>query len=114
MLTALGLGGVTAYQVTRFRAELALRFALGSTRWGLVGLVLSRVLRSVVGGVVVGLGFSLWTSRMAESMLFGVEPWDAVVFAGAAMTLMIVGLLAGWVPAYRASRLNPGRALTET
>ena len=114
LLTALGLGGVTAYQVTRLRSEFAVRFALGSTRRRLVALVLSRVLRSVVGGVVVGLGFSLWTSRMAESMLFGVQPWDPVVFAGAAVTLMLVGLLAGWVPAYRVSRLNPGRALTST
>ncbi len=45
-------------------------------------------------------------------MLFGVEPWDPVVFAGAAVTLTIVGLLAGSVPAYRASRLSPSRALT--
>ena len=113
LLTALGLGGVTAYRVTRLRSELAVRFALGSTQRRLVGLVLSGVLRSVVGGVIVGLGFSLWTSRAAESMLFGVEPWDPVALAGAAVTLVVVGVLAGWVPAYRASRLNPGRALTE-
>ena len=75
LLTALGLGGVTAYQVTRLRPELAVRVALGSTRSRLVGLVLSRVLRRVAGGGV-SLGFALWTSRMAESMLFGVEPRD--------------------------------------
>ena len=114
LLTALGLGGVTAYQVTRLRPELAVRVALGSTRGRLVGLVLSRVLRRVVGGVAVGLGFGLWTSRMAESMLFGVEPRDPVVFAGAAVTLAVVSLLAGWVPAYRASRLAPARALTDS
>ena len=114
LLTALGLGGVTAYQVTRLRPELAMRVALGSTRGRLVGLVLSRVLRRVAVGVVVGLGFGLWASRLAESMLFGVEPRDPVVFAGAAVTLTVVGLLAGWVPAYRASRLSPARALTET
>ena len=114
LLTALGLGGVTAYQVTRLRPELAVRVALGSTRGRLIGLVLSRVLRGVFGGVAVGLGFGLWTSRMAESMLFGVEPRDPVVFAGAALTLAVVGLLAGWVPAYRASRLDPARALTDS
>ena len=114
VLTALGLGGVTAYRVARLRSELAVRFALGSTRGRLVGLVLSRVLRSMVGGVVVGLGFSLLMSQMAESMLFGVEPREPIVYAGAAVTLTVVGLLAGWVPAYRASRLNPARALTET
>ena len=114
LLTALGLGGVTAYQVTRLRPELAVRLALGSTRGRLVGLVLSRLLRRVVGGVAIGLGFGLWTSRIAESMLFGVEPRDPVVFAGAAVTLAVVGLLAGWVPAYRASRLDPARALTDS
>ena len=114
LLTALGLGGVTAYQVTRLRPELAVRVALGSTRGRLVGLVLSRVLRRFAAGVVVGLGFGLWVSRMAESMLFGVEHRDPVVFAGAAVALTVVGLLAGCVPAYRASRLNPTRALTET
>lgn len=89
-------------------------YALGSTRGRLVGLVLSRVLRRVAGGVAVGLGFGVWTSRMAESMLFGVEPRGPVVFAAAAVTLAVVGLLAGWVPAYRASRLDPARALTDS
>ena len=114
LLTALGVGGVTAYHATRRRPELAVRAALGSTRGRLVGLVLSRVLQRVVGGVVVGLGFAFWTSRLAESMLFGIEPRDPVVFAGAALTIVVVGLLAGWVPAYRASRLHPARTLTET
>ncbi|MCY4075702.1 MAG: ADOP family duplicated permease [Acidobacteria bacterium] len=114
LLTALGVGGVTAYHATRRRPELAVRAALGSTRGRLVGLVLSRVLQRVVAGVVVGLGFALWTSRLAESMLFGIEPRDPVVFAGAALTIAVVGLLAGWVPAHRASRLHPARTLTET
>ena len=113
MLAALGLGGVTAYQVARLRPELAVRAALGSTRGRLVGLVLARVLRRVVAGVVVGLLFGLWASRMAESMLFGVQPRDPIVFAGAAVTLLVVGLLAAWVPAQRASRLDPARALIE-
>ena len=114
LLTALGVGGVTAYHATRRRPELAVRVALGSTRGRLVGLVLSRVLQRVVGGVVVGLGLAFWTSRLAESMLFGIEPRDPVVFAGAALTIAVVGLLAGWVPAYRASRLQPARTLTGT
>ena len=114
LLTALGLGGVTACQVTRLRPEFAVRLALGSTRGRLIELVLSRVLRPVVGGVAVGLGFGLWTSPMAESMLFGVESRDPVVFAGAAVTITIVGLLAGWLPAYRGSLLDPGRALTDS
>ena len=63
---------------------------------------------------VVGLGFAFWTSRLAESMLFSIEPRDPVVFAGAALTITVVGLLAGWVPAYRAARLHPARTLTET
>ncbi len=114
LLTALGVGGVTAYHATRRRPELAVRVALGSTRARLLGLVLSRVLVRVVAGVVVGLAFAFWASRLAESMLFGIEPRDPVVFAGAAATITVVGLLAGWVPAYRASRLHPARALTET
>ena len=114
VLTALGMGGVTAYQVTRLHPELAVRVAPGSTRGRLVGLVLSRVLRRLVGGVAVGLGLGLGASRMLESLWFGVEPRDPVVFAGAAVALTVVGLFAGWVPAYRASRLNPARALTDS
>ena len=113
VLTALGLGGVTAYRVTRLRPELTVRWALGSTRGRLVALVLSKVLRSVVGGVIVGLGLSLWASQLAESLLYGVKPWDPVVFVIAAATVTLVGLLAGWVPAYEASRVDRAGTLTE-
>ena len=113
LLTALGLGGVTAYQVTRLRPELAVRVALGSTRSRLVGLVLSRVLRRVAGGRRSGI-------RPVDVTDGGVDavrrraPGPPVVFGAVAVTITVVGVLAGWVPAYRASRLDPARALTRT
>ena len=115
LLTALGVGGVTAYHATRRRPELAVRVALGSTRGRLVGLVLSRVLGRVVAGVVVGLAI-----RLLDVTAGGVDavrhraPRPRRLRRRRRSLITVVGLLAGWVPAYRASRLHPARALTET
>jgi predicted permease len=111
VLSGLGLYGVTAYAVGRRRAEIGIRLALGSTRAAIVQLVLQRVGWLVGIGIAAGAGLSLWLVRYVASLLYGVESRDPWTLIGAAVSLAVVGLLAGWLPARRASRVDPTVAL---
>jgi putative ABC transport system permease protein len=114
LLAGLGLYGVTAYAVARRRAEIGIRMALGAAPAGIVRLVLGRVCLLVGLGVTFGAGISLWASTLVASLLYGVEPRDPAVLIGAALTMAAVGVLAGWVPAYRTSRIDPAEVLRAT
>jgi putative ABC transport system permease protein len=114
LLAGLGLYGVTAYAVARRRAEIGIRMVLGAAPAGIVRLVLGRVSQLVGLGVILGVGVSLWMSTLIASLLYGVEPRDPMILFGAALTLSAVGVLAGGVPAYRASRIDPAEVLTES
>jgi ABC-type antimicrobial peptide transport system permease subunit len=107
LLAGLGLYGVTSYAVTRQRTEIGIRLALGAPGSRVVGLVLSRVTRLVGLGITVGIAVSLWLATLVASLLYGVEPRDPMTLVGAALTLAAVGASAGWLPAYRASRIDP-------
>ena len=107
LLAGLGLYGVTAYAVTRQRTEIGIRLALGAPAGGVVRLVLSRVALLVGLGIVTGAGVSMWISTFVAALLYGLEPRDPVTLAGGAITLAAVGALAGWLPAHRASRIDP-------
>ena len=111
VLSGLGLYGVTAYAVGRRRAEIGIRLALGSTRAAIVQLVLQRVGWLVGIGIAAGAGLSLWLVTYVASLLYGVESRDPWTIIGAAASLAIVGVLAGWLPARRASRVDPTVAL---
>jgi len=74
---------------------------------------LSRVASLVIIGVAVGAALSLWASRFVATLLYGLEPRDPATFIGAALLLGTVGLLAGWLPARRASRIDPTVVLRE-
>ena len=111
VLSGLGLYGVTAHAVGRRRAEIGIRLALGSTRAAIVQLVLQRVGWLVGTGIAAGAGLSLWLVKYVASLLYGVESRDPWTLIGAAASLAIVGLLAGWLPARRASRVDPTVAL---
>ena len=113
LLAALGLYGVTSYAVSRRRAEIGIRMALGAEPAGVARLVIARVFVLVALGVIIGTGVSWWSSRFVASLLYDLEPRDAVTLVSAAVTLTTVGAFAGWLPAYRASRIDPARVLRD-
>jgi putative ABC transport system permease protein len=114
LLAGLGLYGVTAYAVARRRTEIGIRMALGAAPAGVIRMVLSRVTALVGIGVLVGAGVSLWASRFVAALLYGLEPRDPVTLAGAALVLAAVGAIAGWLPAHRASRIDPAVVLRDS
>jgi len=113
LLAALGLYGVTSYAVTRRRAEIGIRMALGAAPGGVVRLVLTRVALLVALGIAAGAAVSLWASRFVATLLYGLEPRDPATLIGSAVVLASVGALAGWIPARRAARIDPAQVLRD-
>ena len=113
LLSALGLYGVTAYTVIRRRSEIAIRMALGATPTGIVKMVLLHAGGLVAVGVGFGWMLCLWGSRAIESLLYGVPPRDGWTFIGAALVLTGATMIAGWIPAWRASRADPALVLRQ-
>jgi putative ABC transport system permease protein len=111
LLSTLGLYGVIAYSVNQRTRELGVRLALGAQRATLLGMVLADGLRLAAVGVVVGLAAAAGATRVIAEFLFDVSALDAVTFIGTALLLVIVALLATYVPARRAARLDPMSAL---
>ena len=114
LLAGLGLYGVTSYAVTRRRAELGIRMALGAAPAIVIRLVLARVSILVAAGVAIGAALALWAARFVTALLYGLEPRDPATLVGAVITLVAVGALAGWLPSYRASRIDPAEVLRES
>jgi putative ABC transport system permease protein len=113
LMAAVGLYGVTSYAVSLQQTEIGIRMALGATRGAVMRLVLGRVSSLVGIGIVVGLALGAWASRFVATLLFGLEPGDPVTLIAAAVSLAVIGAVAGWLPAHRASRLDPARVLSE-
>jgi putative ABC transport system permease protein len=113
LLAAVGLYGVTAYSVSRRRAEIGIRMALGADAHGVIRLVLGRLALVLASGVVFGVALTWWTTRLVEKMLFGLGPRDPTTLVGATAVLVAIGLVAGWLPARRASRIDPVKVLRE-
>jgi putative ABC transport system permease protein len=113
LLSGLGLYGVTSYSVHRRRTEIAVRMALGANANGVVRNVLGRVGVMVVAGIALGAGLSLWLSKFVATLLFGLPPRDLRTLVIAATVLTITGVIAGWLPARRAARLDPTAILRE-
>ena len=110
-LAAIGLYGVMAFSVSRKTQEIGLRMALGATTGTVMKMILKQGAVQLGIGIALGLGIAAGLSRMLEFILFGVEPWDPAIFIGIVVTLTLVGLLACWVPAQRATRVDPMEAL---
>jgi predicted permease len=113
LLAGVGLYGVTAYSVGRRRQEIAIRIALGSAPGRVVRLVLARMVTLMAIGAAAGLAVSLWLGRYVASLLHGVPPRDPVTLAAAAIVIGAIGVAAAWIPAARASRADPLRAIRE-
>jgi ABC-type antimicrobial peptide transport system permease subunit len=114
LLAGLGLYGVTAHAVSRQRSEIGIRMALGAAPRSVVRLVLMRVTLLVVVGVAAGTGVSLWASKFVAALLYGVEPRDPATFVLATAVLLTVAALAAWLPAQRASRIDPLQVLRDS
>jgi putative ABC transport system permease protein len=113
LLAGLGLYGVTSYAVSRRRTEIGIRMALGAAPGSVVHLVLARVSILVGIGVLAGAGVSIWASTFVGTLLYGLEPRDPATLVMAAAVLAAVGAMAGWIPAHRASRIDPAEVLRE-
>jgi predicted permease len=111
LLASLGIYGVIAYSVTQRTQEIGIRMALGASRGRVQRGVLARTLWLVLAGIVVGTLGSFAASRAIASLLFGTQPTDLVTYAGMILLLTAVALVAGYLPARRASRINPMIAL---
>jgi predicted permease len=111
ILASLGIYGVISYNVTRQTQEIGIRMALGATRETVQRSILVRTLRLAALGLCIGAAASFAVARAIRSMLFGTQPTDPVTFAAMVALLLAVALLAGYLPARRASRIDPMSAL---
>ena len=113
ILSAIGLYGVMSYSVSQSKRELGLRMALGAGAPDLLRLVMSKGLALTAGGIVLGAIASLGLTSLIGNLLFNVGPRDPVAFATAFAMMTVVSLAACFLPAWRASRTDPVRALRD-
>jgi predicted permease len=111
LLAAIGLYGVLAYSVAQRTREIGVRMALGADTSQVLAMILSQVARMVLVGGILGVAGALALSKAAQSMLFQMTGADPVVMSASVLVLAVVALAAGFVPARRASRVDPMQAL---
>lgn len=113
ILAAVGIYSVLSYTVRRRVREIGIRMALGASNNDVVQMVLADGLKPILAGVVLGLAAALALSRVVSSLIYGVRATDPLTFAAVALLLLLVGIFATIVPAYRATRIEPVRILRE-
>jgi ABC-type antimicrobial peptide transport system permease subunit len=111
ILASVGIYGTLAQNVSRRTGEIGIRVALGAARADVLVMVLREAALFAVIGVIVGAAVAVGLGRYVEAMLFGVTAIDPIAICGAVTAMLIVALMAGWVPARRACRLDPMAAL---
>lgn len=111
VLAVVGIYGVIAYFVSQRTQEIGLRMALGATEKRVLAMVTYQALRPVLAGLAVGLAGAAAVTRVLSSLLYGVTATDPATFAGVLVVLAVAALLASWIPARRAARVDPSRAL---
>jgi predicted permease len=111
ILASIGIYGLMAYSVQQRTQEMGIRMAMGADRASIRNMVVWHGMRLALIGVVLGIGAAFGLTRLIASFLFGVKSWDPVVFVTVPVILAAVALLAVWLPASRAARLDPMQAL---
>jgi ABC-type antimicrobial peptide transport system permease subunit len=111
VLAAIGIYGLMAYSVQQRTQEIGIRMALGADRSTIRGLVVWNGMRLALVGVALGIGAAFGLTRLIASFLFGVKSWDPMVFVCVPIILCAVALMAVWLPATRAAKLDPMQAL---
>jgi predicted permease len=113
LLAAIGLFGLMSYNVARRSQEIGIRMALGAKRVDVIRMVLNESLVMVGAGIVIGLGAAYWLGRLVTSFLYGLEPTDLSTTSGAVVLIVGVSTLAGFLPARRASQVDPNVVLSQ-
>lgn len=111
LLAAVGIYGVLAYAVSQRTTEIGIRMAIGAASRSVIAMILKEMGLMLGAGLAAGLLMAGMVSRLIRSQLVGLEPMDPIVFGSAVMLIMLLGVAAGYVPAWRASRVDPVRAL---
>jgi ABC-type antimicrobial peptide transport system permease subunit len=113
MLACLGIYGVLSFSVVQRTREIGVRVALGARKWDVLSLIIGKGVKLALAGSVVGLLSGAGASRLIASQLFGVAPYDPVTLVGVTVLLLVVAVAASWLPAWRASRVDPMHALRQ-
>jgi putative ABC transport system permease protein len=111
LLAAGGIYGVLAYSVTQRRREIGIRMALGAQKRNVVSLVIGQGMKLALSGVVIGVVSALALTRVLRNLLYEVTPTDPLTFAVVSLVLVAMALLACWLPAGRAAKVDPMEAL---
>jgi predicted permease len=110
-LACVGVYGIMAYTVSQRTNEIGIRLALGAAREHVRAMVLRETVWLAGAGVVIGLAFTMALTHLIASMLYGLKPYDPATLGGSMLVLLLVAVLAGFIPAHRASRVDPIEAL---
>jgi ABC-type antimicrobial peptide transport system permease subunit len=113
LLAAIGTYGVLSYMVTERRREIGIQIALGADRSHVLTKIMGQGLQVTGLGVIIGLAGALALNRLVASLLFGVQPTDTVTIAFVIVTITVVAVVASWMPAWRASRVDPNIVLRD-
>jgi len=106
-LATIGIYGVMAYLVSQGTREIGIRMALGATQRDVLGLIVRQGMTLAISGLAIGLAGAFVLTRLIRSLLFGVQPTDPVTFVGISVLLAFIALLASYIPAQRAARIDP-------
>jgi ABC-type antimicrobial peptide transport system permease subunit len=113
LIATIGLYGVMSYMVMRRRTEIGIRMALGADATRVVRMVMRESAVLVAAGLAAGAGLAIYGARQASTLLFGLQPGDPATLALATTGLAVVAILASYVPAHRAARVDPTVALRQ-
>lgn len=113
VLACVGIYGIMAYSVAQRTNEIGIRLALGAARAQIRSMIMREAGWLAVVGVVAGSGIAVFLIRLVKSVLYGLTPNDPLSFGVSVLFLMTIGLVAGWIPATRASRVQPMDALRQ-